>query len=57
MSSYGLMNLQREKDKIDRLVFEIGFYYLHDSQLRTKFMAEENILVNSYILLITSLVN
>ncbi|CAH6662058.1 DUF4225 domain-containing protein [Pseudocitrobacter vendiensis] len=42
MSSYGLMNLQREKDKIDRLVFEIVFYYLHNSQLRTKFMAEEN---------------
>lgn len=49
MSSYGLMSLQREKDKIDRLVFEIAFYYLHDSQLRTKFMVEENRLVNSYI--------
>ncbi len=49
MSSYGLMSLQREKDKIDRLVFEIAFYYLHDSQLRSKFMVEENRLVNSYI--------
>lgn len=49
MSSYGLMNLQREKGKIDKLVFEISFYYLSDSHLRSRFMAEEHRLVNSYI--------
>ncbi|MHB7568096.1 DUF4225 domain-containing protein [Citrobacter braakii] len=49
MSSYGLMNLQQEKEKIDNLVFEISFYYLHNSHLRSEFMAEENRLVNGYI--------
>ncbi len=49
MSSYGLMNLQREKEKIYKLVFEIGFLYLRDSHLRSEFMAEEHRLVNSYI--------
>lgn len=26
MSSYGLMNLEDKKKKIDRLVFEVGFF-------------------------------
>ncbi|EDD1610380.1 DUF4225 domain-containing protein, partial [Salmonella enterica] len=34
---------------IDKLVFEISFYYLSDSHLRSRFMAEEHRLVNSYI--------
>lgn len=41
MSSYGLMNLQREKEKIDRLVYDIGFQYLHDPDIRSKYMNEE----------------
>ena len=41
MSSYGLMNVQREKERIDRLVYDIGFQYIHDSSIRTKYMIEE----------------
>ena len=41
MSSYGLMNLQSEKERIDRLVYDIGFQYIHDSAIRTKYMIEE----------------
>lgn len=49
MSSYGLMNLERQKEKIDRLVFEMGFYYLHNSALRAKFMTEEVSIASGYI--------
>lgn len=49
MSSYGLMNLQREKEKIDRLVYDIGFQYLHDPAMRSKYMIEER-RVTSYCL-------
>lgn len=49
MSGYGLMNLRREKEKIDKLIFEVGFYYLHDSRLRSDFMAKESRVVNGYI--------
>ncbi|MDM3523061.1 hypothetical protein OGW13_24635 [Citrobacter sp. Ca225] len=41
MSSYGLMNVQREKERIDRLVYDIGFQYIHDLSIRTKYMIEE----------------
>lgn len=41
MSGYGLMNLQREQVKIDRLVFDIAFQYLHDPDLRSKYIFEE----------------
>lgn len=41
MSSYGLMNLQSEKEKIDRLVIDIGFQYINDPVVRSKYMMEE----------------
>ncbi|WP_312817488.1 DUF4225 domain-containing protein [Atlantibacter subterraneus] len=49
MSSYGLMNLEDQKEKIDRLVFEVGFFYLNNVSLRAKFMAEENSIALGYI--------
>ena len=49
MSSYGLMNLQREKEKIDRLVYDISFQYLNDLDIRSKYMLEER-RVTSYFL-------
>lgn len=42
MSSYGLMNLQREKEKIDRLVYDISFQYIHDPAIGSKYMIEEH---------------
>lgn len=49
MCSYGLMNLQREEEKVSRLVFDIGFKYLHGIKLRSRFMCEENSLSKEYI--------
>ena len=49
MSSYGLMNLQREKEKIDRLVYDISFQYINDLDIRSKYMLEER-RVTSYFL-------
>ncbi|ECE0731528.1 DUF4225 domain-containing protein [Salmonella enterica] len=49
MSSYGLMSLQREKEKIDQLVFDIGFQYLHDPAMRSKYMIEERRVTSRYL--------
>lgn len=49
MSSNGLMNLELEKEKIEKLVFEISFYYLHDPILRYQFLIDERKVINSYI--------
>lgn len=43
------MNLQREKEKIDRLVYDISFQYLNDLDIRSKYMLEER-RVTSYFL-------
>lgn len=49
MSSYGLMNLQREKEKIDRLVYDISFQYIHDPAIRSKYMIEERRVTSRYL--------
>lgn len=49
MSGYGLMTLQYEKEKIDKLIFDIGFQYLHDPIVRSTFMVEEHKVVESYL--------
>ncbi|HDG1681077.1 TPA: DUF4225 domain-containing protein [Kluyvera ascorbata] len=49
MSGYGLMSLQREKEKIDRLVYDIGFQYLHDPAIRSKYMSEERRVTSDYL--------
>lgn len=49
MRSYGLMSLQREKEKITRIIFDIGFDYLHDSTLRSNFMTGERKAVDEII--------
>ncbi|EBT0459426.1 hypothetical protein CGY20_21570, partial [Salmonella enterica] len=49
MSSYGLMSLQREKEKIDQLVFDIGFQYRHDPAMRSKYMIEEHRVTSDYL--------
>ncbi len=49
MSSYGLMNLQREKEKIDRLVYDICSQYLHDPVTRSKYMIEERRVTSYYL--------
>lgn len=42
MSSYGLMNLQREKEKIDRLAYDISFQYIYDPAIGSKYIIEEH---------------
>ncbi len=49
MSDYGLMSLQREKEKITRIIFDIGFDYIHDSTLRSEFMTGERKAVDELI--------
>lgn len=49
MSSYGLMNLQREKEKIDRLVYDICSQYFHDPLTRSKYMIEERRVTSYYL--------
>ncbi len=49
MNSYGLMSLSREKEKIDQLVFDTGFEYLHDINLRSKFFLEEKAISSGYV--------
>lgn len=49
MSGYGLMNLQREKEKIDRLVYDISFEYIHEPAIRSKYMIEERRVTSHYL--------
>lgn len=49
MNSYGLMSLSLEKEKIEQLVFDTGFEYLHDINLRTEFFLEENSISSGYV--------
>lgn len=49
MSGYGLMSLEREKEEIDRLVFDIGFQYINDADVRVNFFATHREIVEGYL--------
>ncbi|MCE9990515.1 DUF4225 domain-containing protein, partial [Enterobacter asburiae] len=49
MSDYGLMSLEREKEEIERLVFDIGFQYINDPDVRVNFFATHREIVEGYL--------